>query len=106
MLPKLITRVTKIGNTTKMKINEIKINLPQKEDSIERFYLNCEKRRKFISADKKSYTKHLKKAKHDLYRAIKEFGDKCWDWSATMAYYSIHHSANALLVRKKGFFLN
>lgn len=85
-----------------MKIKDIRIKLPKKEKSIERFYQSCEERRKFIQAKKEDYGKHLKKSKHDLYRAIKEYEDKCWDWTVIKAYYSIHHAANALLLKKKG----
>jgi uncharacterized protein (UPF0332 family) len=46
----------------------------------------------------------LEKAKHDLSRAIKEFNDECWDWTIVKAYYSIHHAANALLIKKEGIF--
>lgn len=87
-----------------MKLNEIKSKLPKKESSIEKFYQSCEQRKKFISTAKESFKNHLKKAKHDLYRAIREFEDKCWDWTIIKAYYAIHHAANALLIRKKGFF--
>ncbi|MEA3329529.1 MAG: HEPN domain-containing protein [Nanoarchaeota archaeon] len=87
-----------------MTIEDMNIKLPKKESKIEKFYLNCENRRKFIEVNGKFSDKHLKKAKHDLYRAIKEFEDKCWDWTVIKAYYAIHHSANALLLKKKGFF--
>jgi len=87
-----------------MKAKDIKIKLPKKAKTIGRFYLNCEKRKKFVAVGKENYKKHLKKAKHDLYRAEKEYEDKCWDWTVIKAYYAIHHSANALLVREKGFF--
>jgi len=87
-----------------MKIKEIKLKLPEKKESIEKFFLNCEKRRKFITDDKKNYEKHIKKAKHDLYRALKEVEDKCWDWTVIKAYYAIHHAANSLLLKKRGFF--
>lgn len=87
-----------------MKSKDIKIKLPKKEKSIEKFYLNCEKRKKFVAVGKENYKKHLKKAKHDFYRAEKEYNDKCWDWTVIKSYYSIHHAANALLLGKKGFF--
>src|SRR3989344_9057051 len=87
-----------------MEIKSIKIKLPNKKEGIEKFYLNCQKRNKFIHGDKEFYKKHLKKAKHDLYRALKEFEDKCWDWTVIKAYYSIHHTANSLLLKEKGFF--
>ncbi len=87
-----------------MRIKEIKLKLPKRKESLEKFFFNCEKRKKFITSDKKNYEKHLKKAKHDLYRAIKEQEDKCWDWTVIMAYYAIHHAANTLLLKKKGFF--
>ena len=87
-----------------MKIKEIKLKLPEKKESVEKFFFNCEKRRKFITEDKKNYENHFKKAKHDLYRALKEFEDKCWDWTVIKAYYAIHHAANSLLLKKRGFF--
>lgn len=84
-----------------MKIEEVKIKLPKKEGSIKRFFENCEKRRKFVDDTKDHYKKHLKKAKHDLSRAIAEFKDKCWDWTVVKAYYAIHHAGNALLSKNK-----
>lgn len=85
-----------------MRIKEIRIKLPKKVRGIERFYQNCEKRKKFIESGKDNYNQHLKKAKHDLYRAIREYEDKCWDWTVVKAYYAIHHAANAILLKKKG----
>jgi|SRR3989338_3262831 len=84
---------------------DIDIKLPNKKESIDKFYNNCEKRKKFISVDKDSYKKHLKKAKHDLYRAIKESEDgNAWDWTVIKAYYAIHHATNSLLIKKMGVF--
>jgi len=88
----------------KMEIKDISIKLPKKESSIGKFHENCEKRKKFIEGQKTNYYKHLKKAKHDFFRAIKEMEDKCWDWTVIKAYYAIHHASNALLLNKKGFF--
>ena len=85
-----------------MKIKEIK--LPNTEKGVKKFQENCEKRNKFIQGNREFYKKHLKKAKHDLYRAVREFEDQCWDWTVIKAYYAIHHAANSLLLRKKGFF--
>lgn len=87
-----------------MVLKEIKIKLPKEKEEIENFYENCEKRKKFIKDTPEHYKKHLEKAKHDLGRAIAEFKDRCWDWTVVKAYYAIHHAANALLSRKKGFF--
>ncbi|MEK6951844.1 MAG: HEPN domain-containing protein [Nanoarchaeota archaeon] len=87
-----------------MEIKDLKIKLPKEKKSIGKFYGNCEKRKKFVAIDKENHKKHLKKAKHDLYRAEREYEDKCWDWTVIKAYYSIHHTANSLLLRKKGFF--
>ena len=87
-----------------MEIKDINIKLPKNAESLEKFYQNCEIRKKFISGNKQFSEKHLKKAKNDLYRTIREFEDKCWDWTVIKAYYAIHHSGNALLLRKKGFF--
>lgn len=89
---------------SKMKIRDVKIKLPIKKESVDAFFSNCDKRKKFISSDKENYKNHLKKAKHDLYRALKEYEDKCWDWTVIKAYYSIHHAANSILLKKKGFF--
>ncbi len=85
-----------------MRIKEIRIKLPKKPKGIERFYQNCEKRKKFVESESNNYGQHLKKAKHDLYRAIREYEDKCWDWTVVKAYYTIHHAANAILLKKKG----
>ena len=87
-----------------MRADKIKIRLPVKDDGIRRFYENCNKRRKFIEYTKENYKKHLEKAKHDLYRAIREDEDRCWDWTVIKVYYAIHHAANALLLKKRGCF--
>lgn len=87
-----------------MKLEKIKIKLPEKEGSIKKFFCNCEKRKKFVNDTKEHYKKHLGKAKHDLARAIDEFEDECWDWTIIKAYYAIHHAANALLSKKKSQF--
>jgi uncharacterized protein (UPF0332 family) len=87
-----------------MKIEEVKIKLPKKEKSIENYFKGCERRKKFVSSDPERSLKHLKKAKHDLNRAIAEFEDDVWDWSIIKSYYSIHHAGNALLLKNKGFF--
>lgn len=84
-----------------MKIEKIGIKLPKKEKSIEKFFKNCEKRKKFVNDTEEHYKKHLKKAKHDLTRAIAEFKDECWDWTVIKAYYAIHHAGNALLSKNK-----
>lgn len=87
-----------------MKINKLEIKLPKKEDSIEKFFRGCEKRKKFIEDSKEHHKRHLKKAKHDLSRAIAEFEDECWDWTIVKSYYAIHHGGNALLSRNKNQF--
>lgn len=87
-----------------MKIEEVKIKLPKKERSIENYFESCKRRKKFVNSDPESSFKHLKKAKHDLNRAIAEFKDNVWDWSIIKSYYSIHHAGNALLLKNKGFF--
>ena len=87
-----------------MKIEEMKIKLPKKEKSIENYFKSCKKRRKFVTSNPERSLKHLKKAKHDLNRAVAEFEDNVWDWSIIKSYYSIHHAGNALLLKNKGFF--
>jgi uncharacterized protein (UPF0332 family) len=78
--------------------------LPKRKDSIRAFYESCVSRKSFIKIDTMDAIAHLEKAKHDLHRAIKEFEDDCWDWTIIKAYYSIHHAANALLIKKMGIF--
>lgn len=88
----------------KMKVEEIKIKLPEKEGSIKKFFNACKKRKKFVDDTKEHYKKHLKKAKHDLSRAIAEFDDECWDWTIVKSYYAVHHAGNALLSKNKNQF--
>jgi len=87
-----------------MVLEEIKSRLPKRKKTIKTFYESCFSRKKFIKVENSEFTVHLEKAKHDLHRAIKEFEDNCWDWTIIKAYYAIHHAANALLIRKAGFF--
>ena len=87
-----------------MKIDKIKINLPEKEDAVLNFFLSCEARKKLVDDTEDHYKKHLIKAKHDLTRAIAEFEDECWDWAIVMSYYTIHHGGNALLSKNKNKF--
>ena len=107
----MIINIKKINNTktkvlcpAKMKFEDIKIKLPEKEDSIKNFFENCEKRKKFVNEPPEHYKNHLKKAKHDLTRAIAEFKDECWDWTIIKSYYSLHHAGNALLSKNKNIF--
>ena len=85
-----------------MKLEDITLKLPVRKEGITAFFESCEKRKKFISVNSEEYSKHLKKAKHDLSRAINEYKDRCFDWTIIKAYYAIHHAANALLLRTKG----
>jgi uncharacterized protein (UPF0332 family) len=85
-------------------LDEIKIKLPEREKSIEKFYCNCRKRKKFVEDLEDYYKKRLKKSKHDLSAAVSEFKEKNWDWTVVKAYYAIHHAGNTLLSRKKGVF--
>ena len=87
-----------------MKIKEIKIKLPKKEESIKKFFNSCEIRKKFVHDVKGHHKEHLKKANHDLSRAIAEFKDECWDWTIIKSYYAIHHAGNALLSKNKNLF--
>jgi len=87
-----------------MKMDKIKIKLPKTDEGIVNYFKNCEKRGKFIKDTSGHYKSHLKKAKHDLKRAIKEFNDECWDWTIIKAYYAIFHTGNALLSKKKKLF--
>ncbi len=87
-----------------MKIEEINITLPKTEEAIKNFFSNCENRKKFVDDSKEHFKKHLKKAKHDLSRAIAEFNDNCWDWTIIKSYYAIHHGGNALLSKNKAQF--
>ncbi|HLC90917.1 MAG TPA: HEPN domain-containing protein [Candidatus Nanoarchaeia archaeon] len=87
-----------------MKIEEMDISLPNKEESVAKFFSGCETRKKFVADTKDHYSQHLKKAKHDLSRAIAEFHEECWDWTIIKAYYAMHHAGNALLSKKKGTF--
>lgn len=78
--------------------------LPRNEEKIKRFFDSCNNRKKFVVDVENHYKSHLKKAKHDLSRAIAEFNDNCWDWTVIKSYYSIHHAGNALLSKRKGLF--
>ncbi len=85
-------------------IEEVSINLPKTEKAIANYFLNCNKRKKFVTDTKEHYKKRLKKAKHDLKCSIDEYQNKNWDWTIVKAYYAIHHAANALLSKKKALF--
>ncbi len=87
-----------------MEIKEIKIKLPESKSSIDKFFNNCQDRKKFIHDTKEHYIQHLRKANHDLTRALAEFNDECWDWTIIKSYYSIHHAGNALLSKSKEVF--
>lgn len=87
-----------------MKLESIKIKLPKSTKALENSFRNCEKRDKFVKDTPNHYKKRLEKSKHDLSRAVAEFSDECWDWTIVKAYYSIFHSANALLSKKMDVF--
>ncbi len=87
-----------------MKIKGLRPKAPKDGEPLKNFFLNCEGRRKFVQDTKGHHKQHLKKSKHDFYRAEAEFRDMCWDWTIIKAYYSIHHAGNALLSKEKGVF--
>lgn len=87
-----------------MKLEKVKIKLPKTEKGVKNFIKNCENRNKFVIDNPEYYKKRLKKAKHDLSRAVREFEDKCWDWTIVKSYYAIFHAANALLSKERGVF--
>jgi len=87
-----------------MKITGVKIKLPKSEKALHNFFKNCKTRHKFVDDVPEHHKKRLKKAKHDLNRAIAEFEDDCWDWTIIKSYYAIFHAGNALLSKKKGIF--
>lgn len=87
-----------------MKIGSLDIKLPLQEEFVKRFFANCENRRKFVEDAEEHYKQHLKKAKHDLERALAEFRDGCWDWTIIKSYYAVHHAGNALLSKNKSLF--
>ncbi len=87
-----------------MKLEDVKVKMPKTDRGMENFFRNCEKRRKFVKDIEGHHKKHLKKAKHDLYRAAEEFKDECWDWTIVKAYYAIFHAGNAVLSKKKLMF--
>ena len=69
-----------------------------------KFFRVVREQGKFVKDTEFHYKKHLKKAKHDLFRAGREFSDSCWDWTVIKAYYALFHAGNALLSKKKGVF--
>lgn len=85
-------------------IDEIEIKLPRTRESIERYFLGCKKRKRFVRDAPGHHMKRLKKAKHDLSCALDELDDGNWDWTIVKAYYAIHHAANALFSKEKGMF--
>lgn len=87
-----------------MEIEKIKIQLPKTEKGIKDFFESCMQRKNLLDDLPEHYKNHLKKAKHDLERAIKEFEDNCWDWTVIKSYYAIHHAGNTLLSNKKKLF--
>ena len=87
-----------------MLLEELKSKLPKRKKSIENFFNSCMERKSFVKTDSQEYVLHLEKSKHDLNRALKEFEDKCFDWTIIKAYYAVHHVANALLIKKQGMF--
>lgn len=102
-----------------MLLEELKSKIPKRKRSIENFFNSCMERKSFVKTDSQEYVLHLEKSKHDLNRALKEFEDKCFDWTIIKAinnpttphpeflpqtYYAVHHAANALLIKKQGMF--
>ena len=87
-----------------MNVKDIKIKMPKTEGGLKNFFNSCKNRNKFIEDTEFHYKKHLKKAKHDLARAIAEFHDNCWDWTVVKSYYSIFHAGNALLSKNRRLF--
>lgn len=85
-------------------LEELDLQLPKSQDSIRKAYASCSARKKFLEAPKDEFTLHLDKAKSDFRNVRTDLDGEAWDWAAIKSYYSIHHAANAILVKFKGLF--
>lgn len=85
-------------------IEQIISKLPKTKSGLSGYFNNCKLRKKFIYVEKKEFKKHLEKAKNDLRSIKNDYENKSWDWVVIKSYYVIHHSANSLLIKDKGFF--
>ena len=85
-------------------IEKIISKLPKTQRGLERFFNNWKTRKRFIQFEKIEFKKHLEKAKSDLISSQNDCKNKSWDWVVIKSYYSIHHSANSLLIKESGLF--
>jgi len=84
-----------------MVIEKIKSKLPKKDESLQKVFEFCTKRKKIIQDTEGHSLARLEKAKHDLSRAFEEIKANSFDWTVIKAYYAIHHAGNALLSKKR-----
>ncbi len=85
-------------------LDETISQLPKTEEGIENAYNSCSGRAKYIHVAEADFNLYLEKAKSDLKNIENDCKAEAWDWVIIKAYYSIHHAANALLVKSKAFY--
>lgn len=85
-------------------LEEINVKFPKNMEKIEKSYVNCKNRKKYIEVEKEEYKNHLEMAKNDLSSIKCDFESMNWRWVITKSYYAIFHATNALLIYKEGFY--
>lgn len=78
--------------------------IPRTHKALERDYVNCEKRKKFIAIDKEAYADYLNEAQSDLGSAQRELETGNLKWALVKIYQSLFLLCNAILVKNLGFY--
>ncbi len=78
--------------------------LPKKEKALQNDYDDCERRKKFIEADKSSYKDYFDEALSDMASAQEDMNSEELKWALVKIYQSLFLMCNALLVKNLGFY--
>jgi len=83
---------------------KIKAGIPKIKKSIENDFKDCEKRKRFVKIERKTYKDYIKRAKDDIISAERDLKNNDLYWPLAKIYQSIFFSLNTILVRNYGFF--
>ena len=78
--------------------------IPQNENTLNKAYLHCLRKKTFREIEKEDFSEYLERAQKDLISAERDFIGKDFHWARIKAYQSLFYLLNALLIKKEGYF--
>lgn len=81
-----------------------KRTIPKTEKTLEKAYLNCERRRKFRKIDSQQFKDYVIRSQKDLASAENDFKSGDYYWARIKSYQALFHMLNALLVKNFGYY--